>query len=96
MIDHSLVPLHSLPLDVPVLLPRPLLLLEPLPRNVGVSSQAPVVVVVADEYVDVPADKHENQVYEATVDLVRCLHTHQFHTGEEIIEARIEVSWVLL
>lgn len=60
LVDQPLISLEPLIFNVPILLSRSLLLLEPLSGNVGVSSQAPVVVVVADEYEDVPADEHEN------------------------------------
>jgi len=62
------------------------LFLEPLPGYIGVSSQSPVVVVVAHEHIDVPADEHKDQVDEAPVHLVRCLHAHELHASENLIQ----------
>jgi hypothetical protein len=63
------------------------LLLQPLPRYIGVSSESPVVIVVADEDVDVPAYEQEDQVDEASVDFVGGFHSHELHASENLIQA---------
>jgi len=76
LINEALVSLHSLALDCPILRTGALLLLQPLSGDVRVSSQTPIVVVVSDKHVDVPKDEQENQIDEASVDLVGSFYTH--------------------
>ena len=67
----------ALALDCPVVGSGSLLLLEPLARDVGVSSESPVVVIVVNEDVYVPADEQKDQVDEASVELVSRFDPHQ-------------------
>jgi hypothetical protein len=62
------------------------LLFQPLPWYIGVSSQSPVVIVIADENVDVPTEEQEDKVDEASMNFIRCFHSHQFHASENLIQ----------
>ena len=83
---NSLLTGRSVTLNVVVFLTRSRLLLEPLSGQVGISSEAPVVVVIDSEGVHVPADEEEDDVDEATVDHIGALHADQFHPSEHLVQ----------
>ncbi len=87
LVYQPLISFESLVFNVPILLSWPLLFLEPLSGYIRVSSQAPVVVIVANEYVDVPADEQENKIDKAAMNLVCCLNSHEFHARKDLVEA---------
>ena len=77
----------SLSFDCPVISSWSLLLLKPLPRDVGIATQPPIVIVVAHEDVNVPPNEEEDQVDETTMDFIGCLHSYELELGEHRVEA---------
>ena len=83
---YSLLTSRSIPLNVVVFLTRSGLLLKPLTRQVRVSSESPVVVIVDGKGVHVPTDEHQDEVDEPFVDHVGSSDSQQLHSSEDNIE----------
>ena len=70
--------LNTLAFDLPIGFSRLGLFFEPLSRDVWVSAEAPIIVVLHAEAVDVPANEQKGQINEATVNLVGGSDTKKF------------------
>ena len=85
LVEYSLLTSRSISLNIVVFLTRSRLLLEPLARQVRVSSESPVVVIVDGKRVHIPADEHQSEVDEPFVDHVGTSDSHQLHSIEDAI-----------
>lgn len=74
--NHPLISLNSFFLKRPILFTWIILFFKPLLRNIWISPQSPIIVIVSGEGVGIPCDEQEDNVYESSVHFVGSPHTH--------------------